>query len=112
MARVFVTQVPNRRDKETGALVPSVNIGPASEFGELIIMMPPTAAFFATADLVDQLKNHLEKYDYDNGDVLVALGDPAVIGTACALLGKMRDRFSMLRWDRQLGRYLKVVIKL
>lgn len=104
--KVFITQVPHRRDPETRAFVPSVNIAPASEHGELVVMMPPRAAFHATADLVRQMKEHLKEYDYEAGDCLVAMGDPAVIAVACAILGRMHGRFTVLKWDRNVGRYL------
>lgn len=104
--KVFITQVPHRRDPETRAFVPSVNIAPASEHGELVVMMPPRAAFHATADLVRQMKEHLKDYDHEAGDCLVAMGDPAVIAVACAILGRMHGRFTVLKWDRNVGRYL------
>lgn len=105
-AKVYITQVPHRRDRETNAFVPSVNISPASEHGELVVMMPPRAAFHATGDLVRQLREHLKDYDYEAGDSLVALGDPAIIAVACAILGKMHGRFTVLKWDKNVGRYL------
>ena len=103
---VYITQVPHRRDKETMASVPSVNIGPASEHGEVVVMMPPRAPFHATADLVKQLWAYLRNYDYEAGDSIVAMGDPAVIAVACALLGKEFGRFTILKWDRNVSRYL------
>lgn len=106
MAKIFVTQIPHRRDPETRAFVPAINIAPAAEHGELVVMMPPRAAFHATNDLVQQLREHLKDYDYDGGDALVALGDPAVIAVACALLGKLFGRFRVLKWDRNVGRYI------
>lgn len=106
MAKVYITQVPHRRDPETKAFVPSVNISPAAEHGELIVMMPPRAAFHATSDLVRQLKDHLKDYSYEAGDSIVALGDPAIIAVACAVLGKMHGKFIVLKWDRNVGRYL------
>lgn len=105
-AKVYITQVPHRRDRDTGAFVPSVNIAPASEHGELVVMMPPRAAFHATGDLVRQMREHLKDYDYEAGDCLVALGDPAIIAVACAILGKMHGRFTVLKWDKNVGRYL------
>lgn len=104
--KVYITQVPHRRDPETRAFVPSVNIAPAAEHGELVVMMPPRAAFHATSDLVKQLREHLQNYDYEAGDSLVAMGDPAVIAVACAILGKYQGRFTVLKWDRNVGRYL------
>ena len=106
MAKVYVTQIPHKMDKAVDAFVPTVNISPASEHGEIVVMMPPRAAFHATGDLVKQLKEHLQNYDYEAGDSLVALGDPAVIAVACAILGKMHGRFTVLKWDREIKRYV------
>lgn len=110
MAKVFITQIPHRRDQETKALVPSVNIGPAHEHGDVVIMLPAQTSFYATADLIDNVSNHLQAYSFDDGDTLVAMGDPSVIAAACAYLGARFGRFSVLKWDKQLGKYLKVVI--
>ena len=104
--KVYITQVPHRRDPETKAYVPSVNIAPAAEHGELIVMMPARASFHATSDLVRQMREHLKNYDYEAGDCLVAMGDPAVIAVACAILGRMHGKFTVLKWDRIVGRYL------
>jgi hypothetical protein len=104
--KVYITQIPHRRDPETNAFVPSVNTAPAAEHGEVIVMMPPRTSFHATADLVRQMKEHLKNYDYEAGDCLVAMGDPSVIAVASAILGKMHGRFVVLKWDRNVGRYL------
>lgn len=106
MSKVFITQVPHKRDPDTRAFVPAVNIAPAAEHGELVVMMPPRAPFHATADLVHQLRAHLKDYDYEAGDSLVAMGDPAIIAVACAILGKQSGRFTVLKWDKNVGRYL------
>jgi len=106
MPKVFITQVPHRRDPDTGAFVPSVNISPAAEHGELVVMMPPRASFFATNDLVSQLREHLADYSYEAGDSIVALGDPTVIAVAFAILGDMHGRFIVLKWDKNIGRYI------
>lgn len=107
MPKVFITQLPHKRDPVTKALVPSVNITPATEYGELVFMMPPQAAFHATGDLVAQLKKHLKDYDFEGGDSIVALGDPAIIAVAFGILGKYHGKFSVLKWDRQICRYAK-----
>lgn len=104
MSKIYITQVPQRRDPATGAFVP-MDIKQAYAHGEVVIMMPPRAAFYATADLVRQLRAHLKDYSFEAGDCLVALGDPAVIAVACALLGKMHGKFSVLKWDRETQRY-------
>jgi hypothetical protein len=106
MKKVYITQIPHRRDRETSSFVPTVNVAPASEHGEVVVMMPPRAAFYATADLVKQLKDKLKDYDYEAGDSLVAMGDPAVIAVACAILGKLHGKFTVLKWDKNVGRYM------
>lgn len=111
-ATVWVTQVPNRRDKVTGALTPAVNISPASEHGELRIMMPPQASFFATGDLVLQLREQLRNYDYARGDSVICLGDPAIIAITGALLAEVSRRFVVLRWDKNIGRYVRVQVSM
>ena len=110
-AKIYVTQVPHRKDRDTGAFVPVVNIAPAAEHGEVITMMPPSAPFFATTDLIVQLRKHLKNYNYENGDALIALGDPAVIAAAAAILAKDFGQFIILKWDRQVSRYLPAHIK-
>lgn len=106
MATVYITQVPHKRDRETGTSVPTVNIAPAAEHGEVVVMMPPHAPFFNTKDLVDQMWHHLRRYDYEAGDSIVAMGDPAIIAVAFAILGKEHKKFCVLKWDRNVGRYL------
>lgn len=110
MAKVYVTQVPHRRDAATRSLVPAFNITPASEHGTLEVMMPPSSAFFATAELVRQLSVKLFPYSYEDGDSCLLLGDTTIIAATVAVLTKRNGKFAVLRWDRNLGRYTRVVI--
>ena len=112
MKKVYITQVPHKRDEETRAFVPAFNIAPAEEHGELVVMMPHRAPFHATAELVAQLRLHLKNYDFGAGDSLIAMGDPAIIAAAAALLGSMGGRFRLLKWDRNVGRYLPSIINI
>lgn len=112
-AMVWVTQVPNRRDKGgTNAMVPAVNISPASEHGEIRVLMPPNASFFATHDLVTQLRTGLRDYNFERGDSIIALGDPAVIAVTGAILSERHRSFNILRWDKNIGRYVKIKVAL
>lgn len=111
MAKVFVPQVPQRRDKETQALVPAVNINPAQEHGDIVVMLPSSANFYATADLVSQLANHLDAYNYEEGDVIIAIGDPTIMAAAFAYLGAKFGRFKIGKWDRNMQRYLLATIR-
>jgi hypothetical protein len=109
-ARVYVTQVPMRKDRETGALVPAFNINTAGEHGELIVMLPPQAAFsVAPNDLIKELARHLEGYDPEK-DFLLPLGDFIIVNVAAGILARDFGRWNVLTWDRQLGRYLTTKI--
>lgn len=110
--KVYVTQIPNRKDKATGAIIPAVDISAAVEHGEVVIMLPPKANFFATADLIKQLREFLNEYDYENGDSLLFIGDPAIIVAAAMLLGKMYGHAIILKWDRHVMRYVPSHIKI
>lgn len=110
--KVYITQIPHRRDNETGAFVPAFNIGPALEHGTPVVMLPPRAAFHDTKELVKQMVDGLRDYDYDAGDSLLPLGDPAVMAVAAAVLGKQFGKFIVLKWDRNIGRYLPTHINI
>lgn len=111
-ATVWVTQVPNRRDAPTGAMVPSVNISPASAHGNIVIIMPPDASFFATTDLVSQLRDRLYDYDYQRGDVIVCLGDPVIISVTGAVMAERFRRWALLRWDKLIQNYVRIEVTL
>ena len=106
MSRVFCTQIPHRIDPVSGDLLQSVNINPASEFGEVEVMMSKRASFFATNELSKLVVEKLKDFDHDV-DCLLPLGDPVLIATVCAQLGRKHSYFDVLRWDKNLGRYTK-----
>lgn len=112
MSRVFITQIPHRRDAETTKFIPTVNVTPAEEHGEIVVLLPYNASFYATAGLVDQLKQELKSYDFDAGDSIVALGDPSIMAVTFGLLGRLHGKFWLLKWDKQMGRYSKTKIVL
>ena len=109
--RIFITQIPHKRGRISGDMIPSVDISPAAELGEIIEMIPYQEPFFATADLVSKLRHHLRHYDYERGDCLIALGDPAIISAASAILGLDHRNYILLKWDRYISKYLPAHIK-
>lgn len=109
MATVYVTQIPVRRDQLTGASVPAMNISPANEHGGIVVMMPPRAAFIDSTELMKQLRVHLDRYSLPDRDCLLPIGDPVIMAAACAILGE-RGGFNVLKWDKNMGRYLSILI--
>lgn len=109
--KVFITQVPSKRDKETGVFSPIINIAPAREHGEIVVMMPSQASFHATSDLIAQLRDKLKDYNYERGDSIIAMGDPAIIAVACSLLAREHGRYLLLKWDKIVHRYLPIHVR-
>ena len=103
-----MTQIPHKHsmfDTET-TFVPSVNINPATEFGELEIMFPPRTSFHVSRELTDQCWEKLVDFNPEI-DSILPMGDMFIGATCCAILGKRFNHFFILKWDKNLGRYLK-----
>jgi len=101
MSKVYVTQLPTRR--ENNGWVPTVDITPAREFGEIVYLMPP-GMNFPDAEMVEsQLESSLAHFAAE--DFLLPMGDPIVMVVAAALLGAERVPFKVLKWDRITKRY-------
>lgn len=111
-AIVFVTQIPNRRDHATGAMLPAFNIAPAVEHGTIEQVMPPSASFFNTVEMVKHMRLKLGEYNYERGDSVVCSGDPIVIAAAGAILAERNRNLRLLKWDRNVGRYVPVEVHL
>jgi hypothetical protein len=112
LAKVYVPQIPARKDKATGIFVPVVNVAPAAEHGEVVVLLPANTSFYAVGDLITQLRTRLRQYDYGAGDSIVAIGDPAVMAAVFGMLGNMFGKFYVLKWDRSIGRYSKIKVVL
>lgn len=120
---VWLTQIPHRverdstgnyaRDKDGKTrIVPSVDIKPLAEHGRVEIMMPPMTSFFATGDLIVSLRSKLRDYNYDRGDCVCCLGDPAIIAVTGSVLSEITRTYTLLIWDRLIKRYVKIKIAL
>lgn len=105
--KVFVTQVPSRRDAATGMWVPTVNIAPAEQFGEVVMLLPPGSQFFAAAETTRILKARLHELDYQAGDYLLPLGNPVIMAVASAVAARRSNGcLNVLVWDRQTSSYV------
>lgn len=98
MSRVFIPQVPSRFDNKINSWVPTVNLDPAKDFGELKIMLPPEASRLKIDDIVRLLKKAMA--DYNGDDYVLALGDPMIIAIASAIADRAVSPLRVLRWDK------------
>jgi hypothetical protein len=108
-SRVFIVQEPMKRDQESGAMVSAFNFNRASEYGELIVLLPGGNVALSTAPTLFRLKEQL--HDFNDDDFLIAAGDPSAIAMAVAVASaKNNGRFQLLKYDRDARAYIKVAI--
>ena len=105
--RVFVTQVPSRKDPDTQLWVPTVNISSAEHYGEVVTLLPPGSQFFAAAETTRLIKQRLHELDYQRGDFLLPLGSPVIMAVASAIAARRTNGcLNVLVWDRQTSSYV------
>lgn len=105
--RVFATQIPSRRDVESGLWVPTVNIQPAEKFGEVVTLLPPGSQFFAAAETTRLIKQRLHELDYQQGDWLLPMGNPVIMAVAAAIAARRSNgSLNVLVWDRHSSVYV------
>lgn len=106
---VYITQIPSRR--EGASWVPTVDVAPAREHGELKVILPSGLNYPEAAPAVRLLKAALVGFD-PFLDFVLPVGDPLIMACATALLGQRFDSFIMLKWDRQQHRYFPFEVSL
>jgi len=105
--RVFITQVPSRRDHNSNMWLPTVNISPAEEHGEVVQLLPPGAQFFAASETTRLIKQRLHELDYQQGDFLLPMGNPIIMAVASAVAARRSNGcLKILVWDKHQSRYI------
>jgi hypothetical protein len=91
-----------RIDPANGALVPKFDVAPAERFGEIVWLLPPSAAPWGTT-VVAELRDKLVDYDGDR-DFLVLIGNPCLIGMTVALAAAAGGgKLQFLQWSGKGG---------
>lgn len=104
--RVFVTQVPSRKDATTQTWVPTVNIKPAEQFGDVIVLLPAGAQFYATKELIRIIKERLNEFNYGPDDYFLPMGSPTVMAVASAIVARRGNGcIQLLQWDNHRDAY-------
>lgn len=90
--------------------VPGKNILPAQQWGMLDVLIPANSqVVLDSGPTVEVIRRKLR--EFGDKDYLIAIGDPAVIGIACAVAAARNNgRFRLLKWDRQEARYYPVTV--
>lgn len=104
MLVIYITQLPSRRNPESGAYVPTVDVTPAKLFGDLRFIFPPGMNVQDMRAAAETMKVALRDFD-PASDYLLPMGDPALMVLAAAQLGSRWVDFKILKWDRHSGAY-------
>ena len=91
---------------------PYINVLSAQEYGDIVLLFESgQQIMFSPQPAIRKLKRKLK--DFDDGDYLLMMGDPAAMGIACCIAAEMnRGRFNILKWDKKQQRYYPVTINL
>ncbi len=114
MSRVFVVQEQ-----------PHMNISPATEFGSIIYMIGPGEHAFNPTRVVHAFRDCIEQNAFTADDYLLLIGDPVLIGCGMVVVDQWMQanwrqiddqesspRLKILKWDRELRRYLPIELPL
>ena len=92
--------------------MPYKDVLSAEEYGELKSVIEPGFQLLLSPDPVtEKIKNVLK--DFNDNDYLLLIGDPSLIGIACAVACDINmGRFKVLKWDRETQVYYPVSLDL
>lgn len=111
MPRVYVINEPLRRNHDTGELERTIDLSPATAFGELSFLLHSGQLPQDPSPTVEVLRRKLA--DYTANDFLLPVGHPAMIGWATALAARASGgEVKMLCWYPPMRRYLVTKVRL
>lgn len=86
-----------------------MDLTPASEYGQLVILNPHSQSLFAPVPTVRRLLDKLETFT-DN-DYILPVGDPVLMSTVAMVAAKKNHgRVKFLKWDRIARRYIVIQV--
>lgn len=107
MAKVFIICEPTKR--LGSQRVSSVDLTPAAEWGEPVILLRTDQLSIDTSSSLSQLHRKLK--DFCDSDFLVPIGDPVLMCAASMIAGFYNEgRVRILKWDRILKKYYPISI--
>jgi len=108
--KVYILQEVMRRDPTTNRNTPAHDFAPAAIYGSLEFVITAEARpSIVGRTLVNQLKDALK--DFAPGDYILPVGDPSLIFTAGAVIGKKYGSFKILQWERRQRAYIEMEVQ-
>lgn len=105
--KVYIPSIPTRWDAATEMRVPSVDLNPAADFGELIAMSN------GTGDINDQLIQVADAAKkVEAGDLILCVGDVVLTASAMVHVNNKHGSINLLRWDKRRHCYDEMEVAL
>lgn len=111
-SRVFAVQNMNRRDLNTGDVVPRFDLSEVEKrWGKTITLVSPTAKPFHAAVIIQELKSKL--HDFSDDDFLLPIGNVTIIALAASIAaGYNGGRVKYLQWNATNQSYVQILTDL
>ena len=90
--------------------MPYKDVLSAEEYGDLKAVVDPGLQLLLSPNpITEKIKKVLK--DFNDNDYLLLIGDPSIIGIACAVASDINmGRFKVLKWDRRREKYFPIEI--
>lgn len=108
--KVFIPHVTTRWCETSHKKVPAFDLSPAAAHGMLMPILEPDDNPSYLARITPKIVSALE--EFNEGDFLLAVGDPSVIAVCAGVILRKHNNMNLLKWDRKLGIYIALEIKL
>jgi hypothetical protein len=108
--RVFIPQITERYDSTLDRRVPVFDFTTAAAFGTITPILAPEDDPMFLASHVEKIHDALETFGPD--DYFLAVGDPSVMAICAGIIMRGQDNLKMLKWDKQMTRYITVEVVL
>lgn len=109
---VFVVQKQMRFDEASGNLVPRfTTIDKAERWGKLAYLLSPSAHPFNPEGVLQDM--HAKLKSYGDGDYLVLIGNPALIGMATTIAAHYNEgKVNLLQWSGRASDYTEIRVRI
>lgn len=98
-------------DSREGVPKPVHSLTEAAVYGDIEVLYNHNKVGIALQPIATQIRHALR--NFDDGDYLLPVGDPVLIGVCTYYAAKANNgRVKLLRWDRQTRSYIKIEAQL
>jgi hypothetical protein len=112
-ARVFAVHQPTGRDGATGAIRPTMDLSPATEWGELRFILREFENPFTNIDAtLAEVRRVLTDEGFCSDDWLLLVGNPVLIAVVATVAAELTGSLRVLQWNRSAHGYAPVELQL